>query len=340
LTALKYFAQQKPRAYIAASGSLLGVELSSEPFPVGKINRYRLYPMDFDEFLSAMGQERLIKHLSSVSAGQPVTEPVHQKIWQYFKYFMITGGLPEVVKVFRTKRESLAMAFNEVRKLQKELLQDYKDDMAKHSGKIKSVKISAVFNNVPVQLARENRGNKKFVFKDVLPNASRYASLEGPIEWLIKAGLIIKVPICNNAGLPLQAYTDEKRFKLYLFDVGILGCMVDLSPKTVHAYDYCSYKGYFAENIVLTELMKKWDGGIYSWNRNSSEIEFLMEYEGRVVPIEVKAGISSKAKSLKVFNERYAPRDAVLLSGRPMLPKKGNLLQIPLYMASKFHLLV
>lgn len=340
LTSLKYFAQKLPHTYIVASGSLLGLGLSEESFPVGKLSRHKLYPMDFEEFLEAMGQTRLVELLNSISPEQAIIEPLHQKIWTFFKYFMITGGLPEVVKNFREHIDTLSEAFEIVRKLQSGLLKDYIDDIAKHSGKIKSVKIEAVFKNIPVQLAKEVSGVRKFVFKDVLSNASRYSVLEAPIEWLIKVGLVVKVPICNQAELPIQAYADQKRFKLYMFDVGILGCMLNLAPKTIFAYDYGSYKGYFAENIVLTELIAHWNKTIYSWSRNSSEIEFLMENEGAIIPIEVKAGINTKAKSLKVYIERYSPKTTLLLSGRAMLPVNVNMIQVPLYLASKFQLLM
>lgn len=340
LTFLKYFSQKLPDAYIAATGSLLGLGLSEDSFPVGKVDRYKLYPMDFDEFLEAMGQTRLAETLNSITSQHPIVEPIHQKVWTLFKYFMITGGMPEVVKNFVKNIDTPSKAFSITRKLQADLLKDYIDDIAKHSGKLKSVKIEAVFKNIPVQLAKETKGMKKFVFKNVLPNSSRYSSLEAPIEWLIKAGLIIKVPICNKAQLPLQAFSDEKRFKLYIFDVGILGCMLNLSPKAVFSYDYGSYKGYFAENIVLTELISHWNKPVYSWSQNTSEIEFLLDYEDEIIPIEVKAGINTKAKSLKVYKERYSPKTSVLLSGRPMLPSTNNTMQLPLYIASKFQFLI
>ncbi|KAA3614891.1 MAG: ATP-binding protein [Calditrichaeota bacterium] len=335
LTSLKFFSQKSPNAFIAASGSLLGLGLSDEPFPVGKVTRYKLYPMDFEEFLEAIGQKRLISILNSATLNSPVNEAIHQKIWLYYKYFMITGGLPEVVKRFSEKIDTLSEAFSETRKLQQELLKDYIDDITKHSGKIKAVRIDAVFKNVPIQLAKESNGVKKFVFKNVLPNASRYSSLEAPIEWLIKAGLVIKVPICNKAELPLQAYSDEKRFKLYMFDVGILGAMLGLSPKTIFSYDYGSYKGYFVENLVLTEIVSQLNKQIYSWNRNMAEIEFLLDYETDIIPIEVKAGVSTKAKSLSVYKQRYSPKVSFLLTGRPMLQTKSALVQLPLYMAPK-----
>jgi uncharacterized protein len=340
LTSLKYFAQKLPNAYIVATGSLLGLGLSDSSFPVGKVTRYNLYPMDFEEFLNAIGESRIAEFLSSVSFLNPVTEPLHEKVWNFFKYFMVTGGLPEIVKHFSENIDSLSTAFSIVRKMQTSLIKDYMDDIAKHSGKIKAVKIEAVFKNIPVQLAREVKGVKKFIFKDVLSGSSRYSSLEAPIEWLLKAGLAIKVPICNMAALPIQSYADEKRFKLYMFDVGILGCMINLSPKTIFSYDYGSYKGYFAENVVLTELTSQWNRTIYSWSRNSAEIEFLIDHDGEIIPIEVKAGVNTKAKSLKVFKERYSPRTSLLLSGRPMLPSRKNTTQLPLYMASKFQSLI
>lgn len=340
LTCLKYFSQKLPNAYIAASGSLLGMGLSNESFPVGKVTRLKLFPMDFEEFLEAIDQPRLAELLNSASFKHPVMEPIHQKIWTFFKYFMITGGLPEVVKNFSRTIGTPSQAFSFTRKLQAQLLKDYIDDITKHSGKIKSVKIEAVFKNIPIQLAKEKNGIKKFVFKDVLSNASRYSALEAPIEWLIKAGLIIKVPICNKAQLPLQAYADEKRFKIYMFDVGILGCMLNLSPKVIFSYDYGSYKGYFAENIVLTELTSNWDETFYSWSQNTSEIEFLTACEENIIPIEVKAGINTKAKSLAIYKKRYSPKTAILFSGRAMKPPKNNTYQLPLYFASKFQSII
>lgn len=226
-----------------------------------------------------------------------------------------------------------------MRKLQKALLRDYIVDVAKHSGKIKSVKIEAVFKNIPIQLVREAGGIKKFVFKGVLPNTSRYSMLEALIEWLIKAGLVIKMPICTRSLFPLQACSEEKRFKLYMFDVGILGCILDLLPKIIFSYDYGSFKGYFAENIVLTELTSHLDKIIYSWSRNSSEIEFLIEHNEEIVPVEVKAGINTKAKSLRIYIEKYSPKNALLFSGRPIISKDKIKTQLPLYLASKFDLI-
>jgi len=336
LTSLKYFAQKMPHAFISASCSLLGLGLSDASFPVGKVDRFKLYPMNFDEFLVALGQDRLSALLKKTTPANPFSELIHQKIWTFFKYYMITGGLPEAVNTFRDKIETLSDAFRCVRGVHKSLISDYMDDIAKHCGKLKAVRIQAVFNNIPIQLAKENKSSNKFVFKDVLPYGSRYSVLEGPIEWLVKAGLIYKVPICNKPELPLQAYCNERIFKLYLFDAGIFGAMLELDPKEIYAYDYGSYKGCFAENLVLMELISRWNKQVYSWNCNTAEIEFLMDYSGTVTPVEVKAGINTKAKSLRAFLERYEDKEALLLTGRAMLPNRNNTVQLPLYMASKY----
>jgi len=338
LTALKYFSQDYPEAYICASGSLLGVGLNDASFPVGKVYRCNLYPMNFYEFLLAMNQERLLSLIKSSSCKEVISPMIHEKIWEYYKYFMITGGLPEVVKTFRDNFNTINKAFERVRTLQHHLVECYLDDISKHSGKIKAVKIKAVFNSIPAQLAKENKGVDKFIFKEVLPNASRYSTLEAPIEWLIKTGLIIKVPICERAKFPLQAYSNKKRFKLYLFDVGILGSMLNLSPKNIFKYEYGSYKGYFAENIVLSELTSHFQQTFYSWHHNTAEIEFLWEQGEDIIPIEVKAGINTKAKSLRVFKEYYSPSHFFVLSGNSMNASNNNYL--PLYMASELSRLI
>ncbi|MFC1761644.1 ATP-binding protein [Planctomycetota bacterium] len=336
LTSLKYFQKEYPEAFICASGSLLGIGLAESPFPVGKVDRLHLYPMTFFEFLLAIGQERLHQALMGAKESGSVSPMVHEKTWRYLKYYFVTGGLPEVVATFVQHQEQLNTAFKAVRDLQGKLHKDYLDDIAKHSGKTKAVHITTVFNNVPMQLARETTGTKKFIFKNVLPSDSKYATLRDPIEWLIKAGLIHKVPICKRCRLPLKAYTDENKFNLYLFDIGMLGAMIDLSYQSILNYDYGSYKGYFAENFVLQELVAQWNKTFFSWNENTASIEFLMALEGEPVPMEVKANKSSKAKSLSVFCQKYQPQKTVLFSGQPLKISASGQDNCPLYLASLF----
>ena len=332
LTSLKYFTQNYPKSFICGSGSFLGLSLTESSFPVGKVSRKTLYPMTFEEFLIALDQEQIVKLFPIISHETKISEFTHQKIWDYYKFYMITGGLPEVVKLFRDNRQHLNKTFTAIRELQKELFDSYLDDISKHSGAIKSIRIQAVLKNIPIQLAQENKSTKKFVFKDVLPNASRYSTLEGPIEWLIKSGLTIKVPVCSKAEFPLQAYANEKRFKLYLFDVGILGAILNLSPRVIYDYNYGNYKGYFAENLVLQELTAAWNKTFYSWAKNTSEVEFLIDVDNKIIPIEVKAGTNTKAKSLKVYKDLYSPEKTFLLSGNPI---KNNKNMLPLYLAHR-----
>lgn len=338
LSSLKYFAEKLPQTFIASSGSLLGTSLGEELFPVGKVSRLKLHPMNFLEFLAGIGQDRLEAAMKNASTDQPLSKIIHDKLWRFFKFYLITGGLPEVVNAFSLHQENLNRAFKEVRQLQKELVSGYLDDISKHSGKIKAVKIEAVFKDIPRQIARETRGVKKFVFKDVLPMGSRYAALEGPIEWLLKAGLVHKTKICSRAQLPLDAYADGKRFKLYLFDVGILGAMLDLPPKVIYNYDYGTYKGYVVENFVLTEFVSKWNKPANCWQSNTSEIEFLLEIDGHIVPVEVKAGVNTKAKSLRVYIEKFSPKMTLLLTALPMKASGAGRERLPLYMAHQFPL--
>ena len=204
LTSLKYFAERHPDWFIAASGSLLGIGLNDVSFPVGKVHRLRMYPMTFYEFLGGTNNGMLLKAIENFNLQQVQSEVVHQEIWMRLKYYFITGGLPEVVKTFHDTTNDLPKALRKVRELQRTILADYKDDIAKHSGKLAAVKIDAVFDSVPLQLARETTGVKKFVFKNVLDRDSKYAELEAPIQWLLRAGLFTKCLFAKKRSFPLR----------------------------------------------------------------------------------------------------------------------------------------
>ena len=193
--------------------------------------------------------------------------------------------------------------------------------------------IERLWRNVSAQLAREHDGSAgKFKFKGAIPEIKRYSKLAGSIDWLVSVGLIIKVSIVNNGQLPFSAYTTENTFKLYVFDVGLLGALSDLSPKSIMEYEYGSYKGYFAENLVLQEIKAATGKTTYSWMKNTSEVEFIIDSGQNIYPVEVKAGINTKAKSLKVYKELYSPKKTFLLSGCNLNLRNGL---YPLYFASK-----
>lgn len=334
LTSLKYFCEAFPSAWICASGSLLGLGLSEQNFPVGKVQREWLRPMSFFEFLDALGETALREALSASAANTTAMAPaIHVKTFSLFKEYLITGGMPEVVSLYITLRETRVAAFEAVRRLQRDLMNSYMDDIAKHAGSLKAIRIASVLKNIPQQLAREAAGVRKFLFKDVIPGRSTYDELEGPIEWLLRVGLVHRVPICRTIKQPLSAYAETNAFMLYLFDIGLLGAMLNLAPSVIHHYDFGQFKGYLAENVVLNELLGAGYDSVFTWRGTTSEIEFLLSCGEQIVPVEVKAGVNTKAKSMKTYREKYAPENAILFSGQGTNQRDNGLLHAPLYLA-------
>ncbi len=338
LTSLKYFQEDCPQLHLCAAGSLLGLHLSTGSFPVGKVAFETLRPMSFEEFLMA-GNDKALSILQKLTLKDKIPDIVHEHLWEQLKRYFIVGGLPEVVAAYYENQENLFEAFSLVRKKQDDLLNSYYADISKHSGKVNAMHIDRVFRSVPLQLSQVQDGSvARFKFKGVVPGVTHYDRLAGAIDWLEAAGLIVKVHIVNTGHLPFKGYAKENFFKLLLFDVGILGHMSGLPPKVIMDADYGAYKGYFAENFVAQELIITGGESLFSWQENQFELEFLLEIDGKVIPIEVKSGLSVKAKSLKIFSEKYKPPYEVILSGQ--LPERGerrNIRYFPLYLAG--HLL-
>ena len=266
------------------------------------------------------------------------SEIEHQHLWEWLKQYFITGGLPEVVSVFAELQDDLYKAFQAVRQKQEELISAYYADIAKHSGKVNAMHIDRVFRSVPAQLEQTHDGSaKKFTFKGVIPGVSHYQRLCGAIDWLIAAGLVFKVSIVSSGYIPLKAHARENIFKLLLFDVGILGMMSGLAPKVILDYNYGSYKGYFAENFVAQEFLCAKKQELFCWSEKTAEVEFLREMDHQVIPVEVKAGKVIRAKSLKVFSEKYNPSYRAIFSGKP-LHIGDQTHYYPLYLAGSFPL--
>jgi uncharacterized protein len=336
LTSLKYFCEELPNATICAAGSLLGIHLNTASYPVGKVDMLKLYPMNFQEFLLALGQEKLYQFLINYTLTDPINELIHARLWEYLKYYFVVGGLPEVVSIFADLQSQLFNAFENVRLKQSELIVAYQADIAKHAGKVNAMHIDRIWRAIPQQLAREqNGGAAKFKFKGIIPNVDRYDRMADAIDWLCAAQLVIKQPIAQKANLPLSAYIKENTFKLYLSDVGLLGALSDLSPKTLLDYDYGSYKGYFAENFVAQAFLATGVNQLYSWQEGGSEIEFLREVNGNLIPIEVKSGWVTRAKSLQSFATKYHPLYSIILSASNHISKSNAKNRYyPLYLAS------
>lgn len=342
LTSLKYFHEKKPEQALLAAGSLLGISLSGESFPVGQVDFLNLYPLTFEEFLMACGDQICLDILTKALQTSSMPQAGHARLLDRLKEYYVTGGMPEVVSRYLSfDNADPVQRFAETRKVQKGLLESYYKDFAKHSGKINAMHIANVFENIPLQLSRNMDGSvRRFLFRGVLANKKSYADLENPITWLEKANLVLKTKICNRAEIPLESFCKHNIFKLYLFDIGLLGCMLQLPLEALRFQDYGIAKGYFAENFVAQELVAQerlasWDNKLYAWNEETAEIEFLRWEECGIVPIEVKSGLRTQAKSLKQYLLKYKPKKSIKLSlQRLQKPQDdGSTTMMPLYMA-------
>jgi predicted AAA+ superfamily ATPase len=335
LTSLKYFCEDLPQAAVCSAGSLLGLHLNAASFPVGKVQFLTLYPMSFAEFLLAIGQQKIFDFLHSLSL--PMTEvpiSIHQSCWDFLKQYFVVGGMPSAVKIYVDLQDSPYEAFQKVRDKQLDLITAYQADIAKHSGKVNAMHIDRVWSDVPAQLARAQDGSaQKFKFKGIISGIDRYQRLADTIDWLCAAQLVIKVPIIDTARIPLPAHIKENTFKLYMMDVGLLGAMSQLPIKAILDQDYGSYKGYFAENYVAQALLSAGSQGLYSWADSRSEVEFLQLDNADIIPIEVKSGQVTRAKSLQTYAEKYHPPYQVILSAKPPSSQGGFIRHYPLYFA-------
>ncbi|MCP4752120.1 MAG: ATP-binding protein [Proteobacteria bacterium] len=340
LTSLKYFGEDIPELALCSAGSLLGLQPGEGSFPVGKVDFLSLFPMSFEEFLEGMEDSKSVSFIRNFKAGDSIPEIVHSHLWNQLKAYFIVGGLPEVVGTYADQSEITFNAFKRVRKKQEDLIATYHADMAKHAGKQNAMHLERLWRNVPAQLAREQNGSvQKFKFKNVVPGVNRFSRLAGVIDWLKTAGLVIQAHIVNSGELPFSAHKRENLFKLYLFDIGLLGALSGLPPKSILDYEYGSYKGYFAENYVAQEFVSSHARDVYAWRERTAEVEFLREVEGSVLPIEVKSGWVTQTKSLKVFAEKYRPSYRTVMSANNLyLDRKNKVHRYPLYFASRFPL--
>lgn len=337
LTSLKYFCEELPELALCSAGSLLGLHLNEDSYPVGKVDMLHLHPLTFSEFLAGIGDEIALDYFNKVQTASDTSTLGHERLWQRLKHYFITGGLPEVVSVFGELQDTLYEATQAVRVKQNELINAYYADIAKHSGKVNAMHIDRTWRAIPTQLSSTHDASvQRFKFKGIIPNLNRYGQLVNVIDWLTAAELIVKIPIVDTAQQPLLAYSKDNIFKLFLFDVGMLGAMSDLDPKTILDYDYGTYKGYFAENFVAQQLIASGHTSLVSWQNDRSEIEFLIQQQGRLVPIEVKSGNITRAKSLHKYIEKYQPEKSFILSANNLtMDVKNKLYHIPLYLAER-----
>ena len=324
LASLKYFYENAPQYHIVCAGSLLGIALhQGTSFPVGKVDFLKLYPLSFSEFLMATGNERFAELLKK--QDYEMITSFKQTYIDALKHYYFVGGMPEAVQSFAESKD-----FNEVRAIQKRILAAYEQDFSKHAPNEIVPKIRMLWNSIPSQLAREN---KKFIY-GLVREGGRAREYETAIMWLSDCGLVHKVSRVNAAGIPLKAYEDLKAFKLFIVDVGLLGCMTGLRQRTLLDGDdlFVEFKGALTEQYVCQQLKTIEDLGVYYYtnDRGSCEIDFVVDTGEQIVPIEVKAETNLRAKSLKTYRERFEPELSVRTSMADY-KKEDWLLNLSLY---------
>ena len=309
ITSLKYFCEQMPELHLIAAGSLLGVALRKEgiSFPVGKVDRLEMYPMSFEEFVVADGGEKYIEGIKRMPIGCEIPDLYTTPMEKYLKNYYCVGGMPEAVSTWVESHD-----YNEVERVQDHILRDYSDDFGKYTTPDIAMKIRLIWDSIPVQIARENN---KFIFSHVKTGA-RAKDLEDALTWLVNAGIAGKLELVETPELPLSGMADYTYFKVYMADVGLLRRKANVNYRTILQGDdsFIHFKGALTENYVFTQLKNM---GItpYFWrSKADAEIDFITDYEGVMVPVEVKSADNTKAKSLQLFCSRYEPAAAIKLS--------------------------
>jgi hypothetical protein len=307
LTSLKYFQENAPEYHIISAGSLLGVALGSNAsFPVGKVDFLDLYPLDFIEFLEAMQEKPLIGLLAS--HDWPLVKSFRSRYIDLLRRYYYVGGMPEAVLSFSQKND-----FDEVRSIQQRILMAYEQDFSKHAPVSIVPRIRMLWNSIPAQLAKENR---KFIY-GIIREGARAKDYEVAMAWLVDCGLVHKVSNVRKPGIPLKAYEDFGAFKLFLVDVGLLGALSELDVKSILDGNaiFEEFKGALTEQYVLQQLISH-GAHVYYWSpeKAQSEIDFLIQLSGHVVPIEAKAEENLQSKSLKTYCQKYNPTVAIRTS--------------------------
>lgn len=295
LASLKYFCEKAPEYHVAVAGSLLGITLhEGTSFPVGKVDMLYMYPMDFEEFLLAMGKEQLVELLRNNSWA--ALTPLRGMLTELLRQYYFVGGMPEAVKTYVERGDIW-----EVRSIHSKIIDAYRNDMSKHAPKQQVQRINMVWNSIPSQLARDN---KKFIY-GALRKGARANDFEIAIQWLVDSGLVHKVHRISKPVVPLKFYEDMASFKLFLLDCGLLGALSETPPEQILIGDnvFEEYKGAFTENYVLQQLKSLPHTFVYYYSNDNStlEIDFVVQHEAHVIPIEVKAEENLRAKSLRQF---------------------------------------
>lgn len=309
LSSMKYFCENAPGYHIIAAGSLLGVAMHKGiSYPVGKVNLLTMYPLSYQEFLEASGEDKLVEYLSQADSDKKQT--FKEKYISYLKKYYYVGGMPEAVMTYLQERD-----YDEVRNVQKTILSLYESDFSKHiESRTELERTRMVWNSIPMQLAKEN---KKFFFGQIKKGA-RSAEFKVSIQWLVDCGLVSKVYCVEKPARPLKSYTNFSSYKLFMSDIGLLGAMADLDAESLleGSRIFTEFKGALAEQYVHQQLVSttKYTPYYYSNVQSRNEIDFLVQIKSNVIPIEVKAEENLRSKSLKAYVDKFKPAYAVRVS--------------------------
>ena len=324
LNSLKYFQEEANEYHIACAGSLLGIRLSHTSFPVGKVEFLNMYPMTFSEFLIADNCENLVEYMKSIQKIESIPDIFFNQLEEKLKAYFIIGGMPEAVSVWVNEKN-----MELVNNVQENILKAYESDFSKHTQNSEANKISLIWNSIPSQLAKEN---KKFLYQTIKEGA-RAREYENALNWLNDANLIYKIYNVSKTDFPLKAYHDLNAFKIYMNDVGLLRRMANLDSRIVVEGDklFEEFKGAFTENYVLDTLCTILDTVPNYFTFDRHEIDFIVQYRNKIIPIEVKANRMTNHISLTRYNEKFDNEISIRFSMNN-LKKDGKILNIPLFL--------
>ena len=331
LNSLKYFCEKANDYHIISAGSLLGTLLAKpKSYPVGKVNLMNISPMTFDEFLAA-ADENLYSYYNSIEKGQQIEKIFHNKLLDAYNYYLIIGGMPECVQSWLTNKDPA-----DISRIQQELIELYENDFSKHNGKVNSGRILMVFRSLVTQLSKDN---EKFVYGCVREGA-RAREFEEAIEWLVSAGMVLRIYNVSKPEHPLKAYEQLNHFKLFMFDVGLMKHMAGISNQAILLKSDYQFKGALTENYVLQQIRSLYDTEPKYYTPTAySEIDFIVQNGMDIIPIEVKAGESVTSGSFKSYLREHKPATAVRFS-KLGYEHNDSFINLPLYLANKMNELI
>jgi len=326
LTSLKYFYEEAPEYHIIAAGSLLGVAVSRKKysFPVGKVDIQTLYPMDMEEFLLAYGEKDMIAQIKNCfQTDQPMPAVFHEAALKYYRQYLVVGGMPECISKYLETQDYIL-----VRHTQKTILESYLNDMSKYNSENEIKKTRLVYDNITVQVSKKNT---RFQYK-LIKKGGRAAEFENAIEWLALSGIVTRIQRIEQPQKPLENYRDIDSFKIYVSDVGLLCAKKDITAEDILylSKDLDDFKGGMTENYICCQLTANHYKSYYWSSARGAEIDFVIQREGNIIPIEVKSAENVKAKSLSVFIESYKPAYAIKFSTKNF-GFENNRKTVPLY---------